>query len=86
MVPMLVIAIFAALVLIRYAAILFLAGLIIRPVQTCPACRANLTMPVRRPWLRPVGRLYEWRWCPACGWQALARRVHPAGESLHPPQ
>jgi hypothetical protein len=74
---MLLIATFLGLVAIRYAAVLFLAALIIRPVQECPACRVNPTMPIRRPWLRLIARHYEWRWCPACGWQALARRVVP---------
>jgi hypothetical protein len=74
---MLLIAIFFGLVAIRYAAVLFLAALIIRPVRSCPACLVAHTIPIRQPWLRPIARQYEWRWCPACGWQALARRVAP---------
>jgi hypothetical protein len=86
---MLLIATFLALIAIRYAAVLFLAALIIRPVELCPACRANITMPIRQPWLRLLARHYEWRWCPACGWQALARRVSPpapAAVPLNPPK
>jgi hypothetical protein len=86
---MLLIATFIGLIAIRYAAVLFLAALIIRPVQACPACRTSFTMPVRQPWLRLLARHYEWRWCPACGWQALARRVNlpaPAAWPLHRPE
>ena len=68
-------AIFAALVLVRYAAVLFLAALIIRPVRQCPACGGGLTVPLQQRWLRALARHYEWRWCPACGWEALARRI-----------
>lgn len=71
---MLLIAIFVALVAVRYAAVLFLAALIVRPVRECPACFAASTIPIQPSWLRPIARHYEWRWCPACGWQALARR------------
>ncbi|HUF51780.1 MAG TPA: hypothetical protein VMN60_13220 [Longimicrobiales bacterium] len=71
---MLLITVFAALVLIRYLAILALAALIIRPVRACPACFAD-TFPVRQRWLRPLAGQYEWRWCPTCGWQAIARRT-----------
>lgn len=71
---MLLIAVFVALVLLRYGAVLFLAALIIRPVHNCPACGAALTVPVQQPWLRMLARRYEWRWCPSCGWQALAKR------------
>lgn len=70
---MVLIVTFAALVLMRYLAVLAIAVLIIRPVRACPACFAA-TLPVRNTWLRPFARRYEWRWCPACGWQAIARR------------
>jgi hypothetical protein len=79
---MLLIAIFAALVLIRYAAVLLLASLIVRPVLVCPACLRSATVAVRQVWLRPIARHFEWRWCPSCGWQALARRhTHGADQS-----
>jgi hypothetical protein len=75
---MLLIATFAALVVIRYLALLVLVGLIIRPVRACPACFSG-TIPVQNRWLRALTDRYEWRWCPACGWQAIARRLSAQG-------
>lgn len=71
---MVLIATFAALVLLRYGAVLLLAMLIVRPVSACPACFGHGTVPVRSRWLRPFSRHYEVRWCPRCGWQAVVRR------------
>ena len=64
-------ATFFCLVLLRLLAVIVLGFFIIRPVSSCPACFADTTLPVRRPLVWLLGRHYEWRWCPACGWQAL---------------
>ena len=71
---MVLILVFVALVLLRFLAVVGLAALVIRPVNDCPACFASSTVTVRRGFLRLLGRAYEWRWCPSCGWEALARR------------
>jgi len=64
-----------ALVVLRWVLLLFGAALIIRPVRSCPACFRK-TVEVRRPLVRLLaGRWFEWRWCPACGWQGPGRRV-----------
>ena len=73
---MVLVLVFAGLIVLRMLAIAALAALIIKPVQACPACFASSTFPVRYGFLRWLGRAYEWRWCPACGWEALARRVN----------
>lgn len=76
---MVILLTFIGLVLLRFAAVLFLAALVVRPVDACPACFAPRTIPVRLRILRPLGSRYQWRWCPACGWQALTARAHPPG-------
>ncbi|MGH7475816.1 MAG: hypothetical protein ACRELD_05980 [Longimicrobiales bacterium] len=70
---MLAFAVLAALVLLRLGLVAVAALLLIHPVRECPACFAG-TIPILRPWLRRSSR-YEWRWCPACGWQGPARRT-----------
>jgi hypothetical protein len=65
------VATFAGLVLIRLVAILVIAFFVIRPIEACPACFATETFPIKRKLLWLLGRRYEWRWCPHCGWQAL---------------
>ena len=69
---MVLVATFAGLVLIRIFAVLVLAFFVIRPVRSCPACFAVSTIKVRRPLVRLLGARFEWRWCPDCGWEALA--------------
>jgi hypothetical protein len=71
---MILFVIFLALVLVHLLALLVLAFFIIQPVSSCPACFAEITVPVRRPLIRLLGRHYEWRWCPACGWEALVSK------------
>lgn len=73
---MVLVLVFAGLIALRMLAIAALAALIIKPVRACPACFASSTLPVRYGFLRLIGRSYEWRWCPACGWEALARRAN----------
>lgn len=81
---MVLVLVFLGLVLLRVLAVGIGAALIIRPVRSCPAC-FQATLPIRKKWLRPA-RAYEWRWCPACGWQGVGRRV-PAGPlAAQPPE
>lgn len=63
-----------ALVLLRWGVLLVGAALVVRPVSDCPACREP-TLLLHTPWLRRLAPLFEWRWCPACGWQGPGRRT-----------
>jgi hypothetical protein len=76
--PMTIVWILLAFALLRFAVVAAGAALLIRPVLACPACFAT-TAAVRRPWLERFARRYEWRWCPHCRWEGLARRVRAAG-------
>lgn len=62
-----------ALTLVRFALITAGAAMLIRSVCACPACRGE-TVPIRRRWLERLSRRYEWRWCPDCRWEGIARR------------
>ena len=83
--------VFLGLVLLRVVLVAVGAMAIIRPVRACPACFQD-TVPIRKPFLARFAPAYEWRWCPACDWQALARRGRaqwpaarvPAQRSAHP--
>ncbi|HUH13963.1 MAG TPA: hypothetical protein VMK65_12690 [Longimicrobiales bacterium] len=67
--------VFGGLVLLRVLVVGIGVALLIRPARSCPAC-FRATLPIRTPLLRHFRR-YEWRWCPACRWQALARVTRP---------
>ena len=69
---MVLVTTFVALVLIRFFAVMVLVFLVIKPVSSCPACFAAETVTIQRPLLRLLGSNLEWRWCPDCGWEALA--------------
>jgi hypothetical protein len=69
-----VIAVLGALVGLRVAAVAFIVAFIVRPVTSCPACFRS-TFPIRKGWLRLLRTHLEWRWCPTCGWEGLARRL-----------
>lgn len=71
-----IVLVFAGLVLLRVLLVGVGALAIIRPVRSCPACFQD-TIPIRKPLLERFTRGLEWRWCPACGWEALARRASP---------
>jgi hypothetical protein len=73
-----VVGVLLALVGLRVMAVGVLALFIIRPVRGCPACFQD-TAPLRKRWLTLVSRRMEWRWCPACGWEGLARRIRGRG-------
>lgn len=62
-----------ALALLRFGIITAGAVLLIRPVRACPACFAA-TLLIERRWLGRFAPRLEWRWCPHCRWQGLARR------------
>ena len=72
---MIVVYVFLALVVLRVLLIGVGAALLIRPVLQCPACFHD-TLKLRRPVLA-LGNWIEWRWCPSCGWQGLARVTTP---------
>ncbi|MBI4541160.1 MAG: hypothetical protein HY704_16790 [Gemmatimonadetes bacterium] len=69
--------VFLALVLVRAVVILVALAFLVQPVSSCPACFAP-TLPIVKRWLRILAPRFEWRWCPRCGWQGPARRVHDA--------
>jgi hypothetical protein len=71
-----IVLVLLALALLRFATIVVGGALVIRPVSACPACFRD-TVPIRSRWLARVAARYEWRWCPYCRWQGLARRVAP---------
>lgn len=71
---MTVVLVLLALALLRVAVVALGGALLVRPVRACPAC-FRATVSVRRPWLDRLARGYEWRWCPYCHWQGIARRV-----------
>ena len=70
------VAVLGALVLLRWGLLLVAASLLLRPATSCPAC-FRPTLVIRRPILTAVLRMAEWRWCPACRWEGLARRQAP---------
>lgn len=70
----LVVGVLFGIVALRVLAVRFLVLLIIRPVRGCPAC-FEPTAPIRKRWLFLLGRNLEWRWCAACGWEGIARRM-----------
>ena len=72
---MIIVYVFMGLVLLRILLIGVGAALLIRPVLNCPACFQD-TLKLRRPVLA-LGNWIEWRWCPSCGWQGLARVTVP---------
>lgn len=76
-----VVLVFFGLVLLRVLFVAVGAMAIIRPVRACPACFED-TIPVRKPLLERLGRSFEWRWCPACGWEAVARKTRPTRAGL----
>ena len=80
-----VVVVLLALVVVRVLIVAVLGLLIIRPVRECPAC-FEPTVPIRLPLLLRLARRFEWRWCPACGWEGPARRVseHWRGPKSHP--
>ncbi|HSM36224.1 MAG TPA: hypothetical protein VK837_07505 [Longimicrobiales bacterium] len=77
-----VVLVFAGLVLLRVVLVGAGAMAIIRPVRSCPACFHD-TVPVRKPLLQRIAPAFEWRWCPSCGWESLARR--PGRDAWPPP-
>lgn len=73
----LVVGVLLGLVALRAVVVAFMVFFIIRPVRACPACFRD-TFPLRKRWLHALGFVahhLEWRWCPFCDWQGLARRV-----------
>ncbi len=68
------VSVLGGLVVMRWIVIALGAALLVHPVRDCPACFGD-TVAVRRPWLGILGRWYEWRWCPRCDWQGIARRL-----------
>jgi hypothetical protein len=44
--------------------------------RDCPRCTAE-TLPIRSALLRPLRKLVSQRWCPACGWEGMARVSAP---------
>jgi len=77
-----VVGVLVALVGLRVMMVGMLVLFIIRPVRGCPACFRD-TFPLRKWWLRWITFRMEWRWCPSCGWEGLARRM-PAGARAGP--
>ena len=70
--------VFLGLVLLRVVLVGVGALAIIRPVRACPACFED-TIPIRKPLLERFGQAFEWRWCPSCGWEGIARRSNRSG-------
>ncbi|MBI4409718.1 MAG: hypothetical protein HY561_08430 [Gemmatimonadetes bacterium] len=70
---MIVFYVLLGFVLLRFVLVLLAAALLVRPVTACPAC-FRPSLPIQRAWLARLAPWFEWRWCPHCGWQALARR------------
>ena len=67
------VGVFAFLIFLRALAVVVVAFAVIRPVLSCPACFLP-TVPVRVPWRLLLPASFEWRGCPACGWQGPGRR------------
>jgi hypothetical protein len=72
---MIVVYVFLALVLLRVLLVGLGAAMLIRPVQKCPACFHD-TLKLQRT-LFGFKNWIEWRWCPSCSWQGLARVTTP---------
>lgn len=70
------VVVLGALVFLRWGLVAVAALLLLRPAKSCPACFRR-TLLIRRPVLRAMLWMAEWRWCPACGWEGLARRQTP---------
>ncbi len=83
-----VVLVFAGLVLLRVLLVAVGAMAIIRPVRACPACFED-TIPIQKPLLERLSHRFEWRWCPVCGWEGIARRLRrtswPAPPQPGPP-
>lgn len=62
-----------ALVVLRCGLIWFGAGLLLHSARECPAC-FRPTIKVLRPVVTAMLPNAEWRWCPSCEWQGLARK------------
>jgi hypothetical protein len=72
---MIVVYVFLALVLLRVLLVGVGAAMLIRPVEKCPACFYD-TLKLQRP-VFGLKKWIEWRWCPSCSWQGLARVTTP---------
>ena len=72
---MIIVYVFLGLVLLRVVLIALGAAMLIRPVQQCPACFYD-TLKLQRS-VVGMRKWIEWRWCPSCGWQGLARVTTP---------
>ncbi|NIP59386.1 MAG: hypothetical protein GWM92_13690 [Gemmatimonadetes bacterium] len=70
---MIYVGVLFALVALRWGLLWGGVLLLVPRVRACPAC-FDATVPVRRPWLRRLAPLLEWRWCPHCGWEGPGRR------------
>lgn len=68
-----IVAVFLALVVLRWGLLLGGALVLIPRVRACPAC-FEATLRIHRPWLRRLLPWLEWRWCPSCGWRGPGRR------------
>lgn len=84
----LAIVVLLGLVVLRWVLLGIGAALILRPVDSCPACMAE-THALHRPWLRRLAPWLEWRWCMACGWSGPAKhrpeRPWPGGRRTQQP-
>lgn len=58
---------------LRIVVLVLGAAMVVHHVRECPACGRD-TVAVQRRWLEIAGDRYEWRWCPVCGWEGVARR------------
>jgi|SoiMethySBSTD1v2_1073268.scaffolds.fasta_scaffold5970834_2 hypothetical protein len=72
---MIIVYVFLGLVLLRVVLIGLGAAMLIRPVQQCPACFYD-TLKLQRS-VVGLKKWIEWRWCPSCSWQGLARVTTP---------
>jgi hypothetical protein len=83
------IGVFFGMVLLRVVLVGAFALAVVRPVSSCPACFSRTTLPIRPRWHRLLPRAFEWRWCPSCGWQAIALAhawtLKPTSSHLRPP-
>lgn len=70
---MITVCVLLALALLRVTLVAAGAAMLVKPVRACPACHCE-TVSIRRRWLDRLAPRYEWRWCPHCRWQGVARR------------
>lgn len=61
------------LVVLRWGLIWLGVGLVLRPARACPAC-FQPTIKILRPTVTALFPSTEWRWCPSCKWQGLAKK------------